>query len=306
MLARRALRDGTLPANLVLAFGLAVACGQAVPRTPELERRPPQRAAAEFSIPEASVGTNAGDSGAAAAQPCGPSSCDYARDTCCESEPQRLKSGCVSKTAMPDPGAGQKGHKCYGALANDWIGIECLSSADCPEGVRCCATEGDPGLNHCANECEAHEACVPTGPRTCHAGSTCSPSAASRSGGVCLVESPGVQCGKQRCGGKTPACHYDRKTRRADCISVPADGALPEDVPLNEGSALLHCASPSDCASERCCTSGPLPITVCSGMCTSGIDVCSSLADCPEFLGPPIACKADPDGPPFLKTCRYR
>jgi hypothetical protein len=46
-------------------------------------------------------------------------------------------------------------------------------------------------------------------------------------------------------------------------------------------------------------------MTECAGECTSGIDVCDTVADCPVFVGPPVGCEAAPEGPPFLKTCRY-
>lgn len=46
-------------------------------------------------------------------------------------------------------------------------------------------------------------------------------------------------------------------------------------------------------------------MTGCAMECASGIDVCSTLADCPEFVGPPTSCRADPEDPPWLKTCHY-
>lgn len=205
-------------------------------------------------------------------------------------------SGCVSKAKR----TGDSGFKCYGELAKDWIGIECLTTLDCPEKHRCCAT-GE--VNHCALECEDHEACVPGGPETCHAGSKCRPSD-TRSGGDCVVASPGVKCGAVRCSGAKPACRYDSKKRRAECIALTEDGYFPESA-FAEVAALLRCAAPSDCAGERCCTGGPLPMTECTGMCKSGIDVCETVRDCPDFVGPATGCAADPSGPPFLKTCEY-
>jgi len=47
-------------------------------------------------------------------------------------------------------------------------------------------------------------------------------------------------------------------------------------------------------------------MTGCAMECASGIDVCSTLADCPEFVGPPTSCRADPEDPPWLKTCHYQ
>ena len=52
----------------------------------------------------------------------------------------------------------------------DWIGIDCLTSADCQAGLRCCAFAE---LTHCAAECEESEACVPGLTESCHAGSRC-------------------------------------------------------------------------------------------------------------------------------------
>jgi hypothetical protein len=138
-------------------------------------------------------------------------------------------------------------------------------------------------------------------------GSRCAASS-SRSGGSCVVASPGTACGTLRCGADKPGCRYDRKQRRGECVAVGDAGDWSESVmsSLDDHTALLRCASPKDCAGERCCTGGPLPMTACAGSCMSGIDVCDTIADCPEFLGPPTGCEADPAHPQFLKTCRYR
>jgi hypothetical protein len=111
-----------------------------------------------------------------------------------------------------------------------------------------------------------------------------------------------------RCSGDKPGCRWNRKKRRGECVAVSDTGAWPEGVmsSLDDHTALLRCASPKDCAGERCCTGGPLPMTYCGGSCMSGIDVCDTIADCPEFLGQPTGCDANPEHPPFLKTCRYR
>jgi hypothetical protein len=205
-------------------------------------------------------------------------------------------TGCVKKALKP----ADKGHKCYGEFAEDWIGIECLTSEDCPRGLRCC----DAGsINHCSTECENHEVCVPGRAETCHAGSNCEKSG-SRSGGDCVVASPGVKCGVTRCSGAKPACRYNQKKRRGECIALTADGGWPEGS-FEEGFTLMRCAGPADCAGERCC-GGPLPMTECTGMCVNGIDVCETVRDCPVFLGPPTGCEADPEGPAFLKTCQYQ
>lgn len=123
-----------------------------------------------------------------------------------------------------------------------------------------------------------------------------------------MVAAPSVVCDGQRCSGAKPACHWQRGVRRGECVAVGPTGGRTEEVTnqLSERSVLMECASPKDCAGERCCAAGPLPMTSCSGSCTSGIDVCDSIRDCPNFIGPPIGCEAEPDGPPFLKTCRYR
>ena len=89
------------------------------------------------------------------------------------------------------------------------------------------------------------------------------------------------------------------------CLALD-NGSWPSSVfEGGDGFALLQCASPKDCGGERCCIGGPLAMTACAGSCTSGVDVCDSVADCPNFVGPPIGCEPDPDGPPFVKLCRY-
>jgi hypothetical protein len=186
--------------------------------------------------------------------------------------------------------------------------VECLNSEDCSEDLRCCAAEvAGTGLNRCAVECEAAEACTPGHKKTCHREARCEPNSSTRSGGYCAVASPSVVCGAQRCSGNTPGCRYDRKTGKGECVALSPGGGWPDDPahPMSADLALLRCASPDDCAGERCCTGGPLPMTQCTGMCMSGIDVCDTVQDCPHFIGPPTGCEADPEGPPFLKTCRY-
>jgi hypothetical protein len=229
---------------------------------------------------------------------CTPTSCDYRTEACCEADPNRMLSGCVKKSKMPNPDS--NGHKCYGELGNDWIGIECLTTEDCPAGLSCCIAAE---ITHCAAECEEHEACVLERPTTCHAGSKCVASS-SRSGGSCVVASPGARCGATRCSGAKPACRYDLKKRRGECIALTPEGNWP-DGSMKADVALMQCGGPSDCAGERCCTGGPLVMTECSGMCMSGIDVCETVQDCPYFLGPPTGCTADAGGPAFLKTCDY-
>jgi hypothetical protein len=118
-----------------------------------------------------------------------------------------------------------------------------------------------------------------------------------------VVTNPSVECGGKRCSGDKPACRWRSDKRSAHCV---AENAYPEEDETEVGhSPYMECASPRDCAGERCCASGPVPMVACDGACTSGIDVCDTIADCPVFLGPPIGCAADPKGAPFLKTCRY-
>jgi hypothetical protein len=233
---------------------------------------------------------------------CEVSSCDYASETCCESGPDRLMSGCQKKVTASE--AAEREQRCSQQFSADYIGIDCLDTKDCQSGLTCCAF-GDQ-ITHCATSCVEHEACTPDRADACHAGSRCEPFG-TRSGGVCLVASPGVRCGTERCGGSKAGCRYDSSKGRGDCVSVEADGGWSEGViaTLSSGVALLRCTSPKDCAGERCCAGGPLPMTECSGECTSGIDACDTVGDCPVFLGPPVGCEADPEGPPFLKTCRY-
>jgi hypothetical protein len=183
---------------------------------------------------------------------------------------------------------------------------ECSSSLDCARPARCCSN-GVEAVNRCISDCQDHEACVPTASNSCHAGSRCQPDSSSHSGGACRVAAPSVDCGSQRCSGDRPACHWQRAARHGACVAVGPAGGWTEELAhgLSEGSVFLECSSPKDCAGERCCASGPMPVTACSGGCTSGIDVCDTVADCPNFLGPPTGCAADAEGPPFLKTCRY-
>jgi hypothetical protein len=211
-------------------------------------------------------------------------------------------SGCQKKVTARE--AVERGQRCSEQFSADLIGIDCLDTRDCQSGLTCCSF-GDQ-LTHCAMSCLEHEACAPDRADACHAGSRCEESD-SRSGGVCVVASPSVTCGAERCSGKKAGCRYDWPKRRGECVSLDAGGAWPESVivTLKEGIALFRCTSPKDCAGERCCAGGPLPMTECSGECTSGIDVCDTVADCPVFVGPPVGCEADADGPPFFKTCRY-
>lgn len=231
--------------------------------------------------------------------PCQPTSCDYRTETCCEAEINVSMTGCVKKSEKPNPPNGQK---CSGAeFTEDRIGIECLTSEDCGKGLRCCKSSE---LTHCAAECDEHEACVPNRAGTCHAGSKCEASSA-RSGGECVVAEPGVTCGKVRCSGEKAGCRYDRKKKRGECIALLPGGNWPDAPAPGTDVALMRCTSPKDCAGERCCTGGPMPMTDCSGQCMSGIDVCETVNDCPDFIGPPTGCTAAPEGPPFLKTCQY-
>jgi hypothetical protein len=233
--------------------------------------------------------------------PCGTSSCDYRTEICCETDRGRLMTGCQKR--LPPAEAAAFGQKCYGEFSADWLGIGCLSSQDCEAGTKCCAF-GE--LTYCGASCEEHEACVPGQPETCHAGSRCE-AAGYRSGGACFVASPSTACGKTRCGGDEAGCRYDWKKQRGECFALGPHRSWPESAlsSLSDAIALMQCASPKDCAGERCCAGGPLPMTECSGQCMSGIDVCDTIADCPVFVGPPTGCDADPLGPPFLKTCRY-
>jgi hypothetical protein len=122
------------------------------------------------------------------------------------------------------------------------------------------------------------------------------------------VGASGTACGDVRCSGKRAGCRYERSKRHGECVPLDQNGDWPESVmsSLGDDTALLRCASPKDCPGKRCCTGGPLPMTECTEECMSGIDVCDTVADCPVFIGAPTGCDADPAGPSFLKTCRYR
>ena len=184
---------------------------------------------------------------------------------------------------------------------------ECRTSADCKAPARCCSNGFQP-VNRCTTSCDDHEACSPESrANTCHAATSCVRNVDSHSGGVCRVAEPSVRCGDRRCTGDEPACYWPRATRRGECVAVGPEGGWTEELAnrMSGTEMFLECASPADCAGERCCTNGPMPMTSCAGTCASGIDVCDTISDCPTFLGPATGCAADADGPPFLKTCRY-
>jgi hypothetical protein len=279
---------------------LASACAKNPPPEPIPAGLPPPKdpATARGSpLPETSAAAPV------AAGRCDVKSCNYREQTCCEAESDRHMTGCVSKKGMSD-----NAHKCYGALEKDWIGIECLTSADCSNNELCCASGFEVTFNHCAAECEIHEACMPSlgGTGGCRKGFNCEPVSEARSGGVCLFESPQTACGKLRCSGATPDCCYDLKKKSGRCTAPLPDRGQPESQCPYEHNAYLACTTPADCGGEHCCLAGPVIDTQCSGMCMSGGWACGSLKDCPDFIGPAIACEADPEYPPFLKTCKYR
>lgn len=193
------------------------------------------------------------------------------------------------------------------ALAS--VGARCQSSLDCNSGLRCCTPETiDAVANRCDAVCINHEACVPGASNSCRAPLACKPVPGAPSGGACLGPVPIIPCGSVQCGGATAGCCFDERTGKGRCVSVDTwriwtdDASCVPDVDVT----LALCTSPADCPGERCCTAGPFRWTQCAGECASGIDVCSTLADCPEFLGPPTSCRADSDDPPWLKTCHYR
>lgn len=226
--------------------------------------------------------------------PCTPASCDYREEVCCEYDLSRM-TGCVRKDAVES----FETRTCH-ARGSDRITVECGHSKDCPGGESCCIN--DSGTVHCAPECEASRVCQPGPSAACPPGARCEPTPASRSAGVCVEANPSVQCGNERCSGETPVCLFDNAGNTRECLAREDDWISRLE---HVGSPfLLNCASPRDCAGVRCCTGGPM-MTECRGMCTSGIDVCDTVADCPEFLGPPVGCEHDPYYPPFIKTCRY-
>ena len=302
-----------LPVLLALSAGWLVACAKKVsPGAVEqansvTSAAPSPGRASDAPRAQSRASKSAADTGnAAVLGPCTPTSCNYENQACCESEPDRTERACVPKSAMPDPRGGSQ--RCYPMREQDWMGIECLSSAQCPTGLRCCNAGFEPGITVCAAECQDREACVPDGSATCHPGSHCKPTPDTRSGGSCVVASPGVECGQRRCSGNAPACRYNRKTGRSKCLALNSDGSWPDDPawPPSDDLLLLECASPKDCPGERCCIGGPLAMSLCTGSCTTGIDVCDTVEDCPAFVGPPVGCESDPEGPAFLKYCRYR
>ena len=236
---------------------------------------------------------------------CGPSSCAYASEACCEAEDDmRQMTGCVKKALAP----ADKGHRCYGERSKDWMGIECRTSAECPSSQSCCAVSDETlGFTHCAAQCEESVACVPGAAHGCREGFRCQPVPSSRSGGVCVVDPPRTACGDQVCTGATPACCYDAKTKQARCVAVKPESHTVDDpvCPLNDDTAFLQCTTPAECGGEHCCTAGPVDRTSCSGMCMTGIWTCSTIQDCPEFVGPPTGCVQHPKVP-FLKVCDYQ
>lgn len=201
---------------------------------------------------------------------CDATSCDYRTETCCESAGMGNRmTGCVSKTLAPS----DNGHRCYGPYTQDRIGIECLSSADCPNRQSCCAyPDVHLGPSHCAEQCEVSVACVPGDPAGCRAGFRCHADRRSRSGGMCLVERPTTSCGGSVCTGATPGCCYDASTKQARCVAITAETHSDDDsgCARTEHTTLLQCTSPADCGGEHGCTAGGILDTSSSGMCMSG------------------------------------
>jgi hypothetical protein len=290
---------------------LWIALGCSAQRTPVPEQiTPPPRAAPQAGVsPSASAEPVSTPSAVEKPEPvrpaCDASSCNYKTETCCESVTERQMTGCVNKALAPP----DKYHRCYGPLAKDAIGIECLTSADCPSGQSCCGYPVDESaVNHCAAKCDVAVACTPDQPGSCRAGFRCKPSSRSRSGGICVVKAPRTACGNQTCSGATPVCCYDMKTKSGKCIPPSPEGVpeLDPACPLSGDTAILQCTTPADCGGEDCCAGGPFAVTSCGGeRCMSGIQTCGKISDCPEFLGPPTGCRADPDLA-FLKICRYQ
>jgi hypothetical protein len=183
----------------------------------------------------------------------------------------------------------------------------CRSSADCQEGLVCCTdTLSDEDPSHCQPACAAHEACVPGGPSSCPGDLVCT-ALGQPTAGACLAATPSVDCGGLRCSGGTPGCCHSLATHAERCIAVTPGRDAPADTSCQPGpdNAAILCRSRSDCGGESCCTHGFYPVTSCETSCASGIDVCLSVADCPDFIGPPIGCAPDPDLAFGIKVCQY-
>lgn len=184
----------------------------------------------------------------------------------------------------------------------------CRSSADCQEGLLCCTdTSSDEQPSHCQSACAAHEACVPDGPPSCQGELVCTALTSPPLTGACLAATPSVECGGLRCSGSTPGCCHSLATHVERCIAVTPGREGPADTSCKPGpdNAAILCRSPSDCGGESCCTHGFYPVTSCESSCASGIDVCLTVADCPDFIGPPIGCAPDPDLPFGIQVCQY-
>jgi hypothetical protein len=186
--------------------------------------------------------------------------------------------------------------------------VECRSTADCEKGLLCCTDPiGDTQASVCQPRCDAHEACVPGGSASCAGALACQAVPGTRAGGECLAAAPSVVCGGKRCSGSKPGCCHSLSKKSERCIAVTPGRDAPADGECDPGpdNFVILCRSPADCGGEHCCTHGDYPLTACESACTSGIDVCATIADCPHFGGPPTGCSADPDGLPSVRICRY-
>ena len=186
--------------------------------------------------------------------------------------------------------------------------VECRSTADCEKGLRCCTDPvGDTQASICQPDCDAHEACVPGNAASCSGALACQAVPGIRADGECLAAAPSVACGGTRCSGRKPGCCHSLSSHRERCIAVTPGRDAPVDRDCDPGpeNFVLLCRSRADCGGEHCCTHGSDPVISCEGACATGIDVCATIADCPDFAGPPTGCAVDPDGLPWLKICRY-
>ena len=310
---------------LALVGAAAEACGRdAPPRAPVPEPMPapapagPGRAAAvdasvtalRVEAPDASTGAEAtapkpARFGAAPSTTpgkilCGDAECALGSEVCCEDE-RSARAECVAKPAGDREACGA----IEGAVEK-----HCDEKADCPGAETCCMTwacsGGCPPIARCSDAPCLHgpvEQCLPGG--ACSAGFVCVPGEGSRPG-ACVLEKPGVACGKQRCSGDAPICCWNEKKRAGSCARACADDRG-EDV------WALVCTSPRDCGGYPCANFVPVPAPFAT--CMGAYDVpdrstvvfCERLADCPtmNLMGKPIACAPDPKFPGKAQTCRY-
>ena len=180
--------------------------------------------------------------------------------------------------------------------------IRCDDRGDCPPGQACCWQSADSETDYalCSQTpCDICEACSGNG--TCSKGLRCQLDPPRP--GRCVQERPTARCGTTTCAGATPLCCWDPRARTASCVS---DGDETCRLTGTPPGAALRCTSPRDCGTGRCCS---FMATDCRGSCGNAQIVCETLVDCPASAAgaSATACvgPAEPDGPPWIKTCRY-